>query len=175
MDSAELTAAELEAHLERLHEDAFGWALSCCGWNDADAEDVLQTTYVKVISGRASFGGRSSFRTWLFGVIRQTSREHRRRARSQQERAERLALEPTGGIGAPDPPDASVERADQARRLRAVLEQLPERQREVLHLVFYEDMTVREASEVMEVSLGSARVHYERGKKRLRGLLGDIG
>jgi RNA polymerase sigma factor (sigma-70 family) len=173
MDSPELTPAELEAHLARHHEDAFGWALSCCGWNDADAEDVLQTTYVKVISGRARFGGRSSFRTWLFGVIRQTAREHRRRTRSHEERARLLAREPVEAARVADPPDHEVERSEQARRLRAALDALPERQREVLHLVFYQDMTIREAAEVMEVSLGSARVHYERGKKRLRGLLGE--
>jgi RNA polymerase sigma-70 factor (ECF subfamily) len=173
MDSPELTPEELESQLARLHEDGFGWALSCCGWSDADAEDVLQTTYVKVISGRARFGGRSTFRTWLFGVIRQTAREHRRRARSHEERAERLAREPVEAGATAHAPDRAVERAEEARRLRAALEELPERQREVLHLVFYQDMTIREAAEVMEVSLGSARVHYERGKKRLRGLLGE--
>ena len=77
-----MTPEELEAQLERLHEASYGWALSCCGWNEADAEDVLQTTYLKVISGRARFEGRAAFRTWLFGVIRFTAREHRRTATS---------------------------------------------------------------------------------------------
>ena len=82
MTSSELTPEELEAQLARLHEDSFGWALSCCGWDEMEAEDVLQTTYLKVVSGRARFGGRSAFRTWLFGVIRQTAYEHIRRAKS---------------------------------------------------------------------------------------------
>jgi RNA polymerase sigma-70 factor (ECF subfamily) len=172
MDQSELPPAELEARLSRLHEDSFGWALSCCGWDDADAEDVLQTTYVKVISGRARFGGRSTFRTWLFGVIRQTAREHFRRARSHRERAERLAREPSATGPAVRRPDELQERSEQSRALLAALEELPGRQREVLHLVFYQDLTIREAAEVMEVSLGSARVHYERAKKRLRDLLG---
>ena len=171
MDAAELTGDELEALLGRLHEDSFGWALSCSGWNHADAEDVLQTTYVKVVSGRARFGGRSTFRTWLFGVIRQTAREHERRARSHVQRAERLARELPS---ASEPgTDAGAERAERSRLLLQALAELPGRQREVLHLVFYQDLTIREAAEVMEVSLGSARVHYERGKKRLRSLLSE--
>jgi RNA polymerase sigma-70 factor (ECF subfamily) len=147
--------------------------MSCAGWNDADAEDVLQTTYLKVISGRARFGGRSSFRTWLFGVIRQTAREHARSDRSQAKRAELLELEvaATAG-GSADDGEARVEAEDRNRILRAALSQLADRQREVLHLVFYQDLTIREAAEVMEVSLGSARVHYERGKARLRSILG---
>ena len=172
MDSPELTSDELEAQLAQLHEDSFGWALNCCGWDESDAEDVLQTTYVKVISGRARFGGRSTFRTWLFGVVRQTAREHRRRAHSHQERAERLAREPMTGDAYAPRPDEVYERSEQNQALLAAMEELPGRQREVLHLVFYQGLTIQEASEVMEVSLGSARVHYERGKKRLRGILG---
>ena len=170
MDASELTRSELEAQLARLHEDSFGWALSCCGWNHADAEDALQTTYVKVVSGRARFGGRSAFRTWLFGVIRQTAREQRRRVLSHEERAERLAREPVEPVAGPD---QAVELSERARVLKEALDALPERQRDVLHLVFYQDLTIREAAEVLEVSLGTARVHYERGKKRLRALLAE--
>jgi RNA polymerase sigma-70 factor (ECF subfamily) len=70
-------------------------------------------------------------------------------------------------------PDEVTERAERARALRAALAELPERQRAVLHLVFYQDLTIREAAHVLEVSLGTARVHYERGKKRLRDLLAE--
>jgi RNA polymerase sigma factor (sigma-70 family) len=174
---SELGSAELEALLAELHEESFGWALSCCGWVDADAEDVLQNAYVKVISGRARFGGRSTFRTWLFGVIRQTAREHRRRERSQAERAELLSREPEPGRPREPRPDEMQELAERRRRLLDALGALPERQRQVLHLVFYQDLTIREAAEVLEVSLGTARVHYERGKERLRRLLApeDVG
>ena len=52
--------------------------------------------------------------------------------------------------------------------------ELSERQQEVLHLTFYQHMTIEEAARVMDVSLGSARTHYERGKARLRHLLSGV-
>src|SRR2546427_2355867 len=75
-----MSPADLTAKLEELHAAAFGWALSCCGWDRAAAEDVLQATYLKLLDGRARFDGRSTFRTFVFGVIARTAREARRRA-----------------------------------------------------------------------------------------------
>ena len=68
-------------------------------------------------------------------------------------------------------PSRKIERDEQAARLRAALEKLPARQAEALHLVFYQDLALNEAAQVMRVSLGSVRQHYERGKARLRELL----
>lgn len=171
MDPSEHHTDELELQLEKLHTASFGWACSCCGWNEADAEDVLQTVYMKVISGKAQYHGQSAFRTWLFGVIRHTASELARSVRSAERKVTRLAVEARGSENQVEQPDEAIERAERNRLLRTALAELPDRQREVLDLVFYQDMTVREAAEVMEVSIGSARVHYDRGKKKLRALL----
>jgi len=165
---------ELEAQLERLHTESFGWALHCCGRNETEAEDVLQTTYLRVVSGTARFAGRSKFRTWLFGVIRRTAMEMRRKDRAREDRTLRLIPAGVPDGRAVDPVER-LDRESRSRRLLRALDGLSERQRETLHLVFYQDLTIEEAAEVMGISLGSARTHYERGKDRLRTLLQGHG
>jgi RNA polymerase sigma factor (sigma-70 family) len=84
----------------------------------------------------------------------------------------KLLLQLSGAAHDPRPsPARKMELDERAAELRRCLAQLPARQAEVLHLVFYQDLTLNEAAEVMRVSIGSVRQHYERGKARLRTLL----
>jgi len=160
----------LRTQIAEHHTAGYGWAMACCGRDATMAEDVLQTACLKVLQGRARYGGRSSFKTWWFAVIRQTAADERRRHWLRQ-----LKLAAFGA----ESPDAAHEETfgeplDHAQRqawLERALAALPARQREVLHLVFYQEMSVEAAAEVIGVSVGTARVHYARGKDRLRETL----
>jgi RNA polymerase sigma-70 factor (ECF subfamily) len=160
--------AELEQQIAALHPASFAWALACTRWNTAEAEEVLQSVYLSILEGRARFDGRSSFRTWLFAVVRNmAARAHRRRWLEARAPWRLLG-------GAPDPaPVDPVASEERGARVRRALGTLPARQREVLDLVFFHEMTVEQAAEVMEVSTGTARTHYHRGKLRLLELLGS--
>jgi RNA polymerase sigma-70 factor (ECF subfamily) len=167
-----MDGVELRMQLEQVHPDCFGWAMSCCGHDRDDAEEVLQTVYLRVLDGHARYDARSSFRTWLFGVIRRTAASERRKAWL---RGLLLARE-AGGFAsdAVVAPDAEVELESRRDVLRHALDNLTARQREVLQLVFYHDLTVEEAAAVMRVRVGSARTHYARGKANLAAMLGGI-
>jgi RNA polymerase sigma-70 factor (ECF subfamily) len=169
---ATVTRAGIERELETLHPASFGWALACCGFDRQEAEDVLQTAYLKAIQGRARFNGHSSPRTWFFAVIRLTAVE-RRRCRAVR----RLALARwIRGMPAPDPvptPEVASADVEELHRLRESLTRLSSRQRDLLHLVFYQELTIEDAAHVLGISVGSARTHYERGKAQLRRLLAE--
>ena len=155
---------DLARALEDLHPANFTWALGCCRRNRDDAEEVLQTVYVMVLDGRAQFDGRSALKTWLFGVIRRVALAHARRRWLREKLIAKW-------FRANDTVEASSELVENSE-LTAALARLPRRQREVLDLVFYHEMTVDQAAAVMQISCGSARVHYDRAKKRMREILG---
>jgi RNA polymerase sigma factor (sigma-70 family) len=164
---------DLENELARHHRAAFGWARACCRWDRSAADDVLQSAYLKVLDGRARFGGQGEFRAFLFGVIRRTAYEERRQRLLR--RTLSLSALRRDRVTAPAPNDlGALVREETSRALIAALRRLSARQREVLHLVFYHDLTITAAAEVLGMSVGSARVHYERGKAQLRKLL-DTG
>src|SRR5262245_5940988 len=161
-----MTDSELRAAMETHHSESYGWALTCCARSSVEAETVLQTVYLKVLMGKARYDGRSSFKTWLFAVIRRTAADERRRQMLRNILLNRHQASPAPA--AVERPDEAAYRAEIQRLLRDLLTRLPRRQREVLQLVFYHDMSLAEAAQVMGISLGSTRTHYERGKKHLR-------
>jgi len=128
---------------------------------------VLQEVYLRVLDGRAHFAGRASVKTWLFAVIRRTAREQDRRRWLRAALLERwFRGEPT--TDSLSGPEHALDVPESNQKLRAALGLLSRRQQEVLHLVFYQDLTIEDASVALGISLGSARTHFERGKARLR-------
>jgi RNA polymerase sigma-70 factor (ECF subfamily) len=165
--------AELKAELETLHSASFGWALNCCRRDRAEAEEVLQTVYLKILEGKACFRGEASLKTWLFAVIRKTAIGEHRKNILRKLRWSDNSKTATTLVSPLDQPGAAFEKSETQALFQTALKSLPRRQREALHLVFYQDLSLKEAAQVMGISIGSARQHYDRGKKRLREYLGQ--
>jgi RNA polymerase sigma-70 factor (ECF subfamily) len=129
---------------------------------------VLQQTYTHLIEGSARFDGAASLKTWLFAVIRNVARQRTRRQLLSL-RLFATAQHPEDRHNETAAADAQLD--ERRRRVLGALRQLPARQRETLELTFYRELTIEQAARVMGISIGSARVHYERGKRSLAARL----
>ena len=169
-----MVAQDVKQSLEELHPASFAWSLVCCHGNYPEAEEVLQAAYLKVLERRARFSGRSSFKTWFFSVVRTTALERRRRRRVRHALLIGWARSEPSTETAPDP-HADAARTQRSARILRALTCLSSRQRQVLELVFYQDLTLAQAATVLRLSLGAVRTHYARGKKNLSAALARGG
>ena len=120
------------------------------------AEEVLQETMMAAWKGARKFKGRSKVTTWLLGIAKNQACNLLRR----EERGRRVPE-------TPDPvPDPAGE-AEMAVLVERALDTLPEAQREVLHLVFYENLSVRETAELLDVPEGTVKSRMYHARRNL--------
>ncbi len=147
--------------LEAMHSQVYGWALSRCGFDHTAAEDLMQQAYVELLSGNARFDNKSSLRTFVFAVVQNLAKNRFRRLATRlrlvRQHAE-LAIDEA--VNAP-----AIEQNDS---VWSAVRALPARQRDIIELIFCRELTIEEAAQVMGVTTGTGRVHYDRAKKALR-------
>jgi len=153
-----------EDDLRNLHQDAVQWAMYCTGYDRELAREVVQQTYLKVVDGSARYSKKSALKTWLFGVIRLTSLECRRKQQLHAVRTREL-----DELESQEAP-AGVE-AHYGEYSGAYLEQalaaLSRGQREIIYLAFYREHTLTEIAEITGAGIGSVRTQYHRAKLKL--------
>lgn len=123
------------------------------GVYESAVDDVVQEIFVVVHRRLSDFEGRSSIRTWLFGIVLRVVREHRRSVRRKSPLSAGDAdLVPTDAEHAPDERAA---KAEAARTLHAILDELDDEKREVFVLAELEQMTAPEIVEALGVPLNT--------------------
>jgi RNA polymerase sigma-70 factor (ECF subfamily) len=144
----------------------------------AVAQEVTQDTWMAVVRGVDRFEGRSSFKTWLFRIqlnrARTAASREQRAGRPQPIDDERFDASGAWAV----PPEPWADRAEDklmaeqlARRVQALLDDLPDAQRQVVVLRDVEGLPPSEVAEMLGVSDGNQRVLLHRGRARLRQLL----
>ena len=137
-----------ERHAERVYRFSISLVR-----NTHLAEEVLQETMLTVWKSGASFRGASKATTWILGIARNQAHSLLRR----EKKGERLPEDPKGE---PDP----AEVAEIDVRVTRALQTLSSEQQEVLHLVFYEEMSLANAAAVLGIPEGTvkSRLFYAR-------------
>jgi RNA polymerase sigma-70 factor (ECF subfamily) len=135
--------------------------------SDADAADVTQQAFVRAFRGLATFRGAASVRSWLYRIAINCAlswlRDHRR-----EQPAEIADDALTDHHQAP----ARIEGEEVSARLRGAIAQLPPKQKMVLELRIFDDLSFREVAELADCSENTAKVNFHYAVKRLRDILG---
>jgi RNA polymerase sigma-70 factor (ECF subfamily) len=145
------------------HFDFVWRTLRRYGVPETAMDDAVQDAFLVVHSRLPTFEGRSSLRTWIFGIARRVARDHRR---SRAEWAGAEVLEALPDVGSSSPL-AALETMEKARLLERLLVGLVPERREAFILVKLEEMTILEAGEALGVN---ANTIYSRVRTACREL-----
>jgi RNA polymerase sigma-70 factor (ECF subfamily) len=134
---------------------------------DADAKDVTQQVFVRAFKGLATFRGAASVRSWLYRIAINCAlswiRDHRREQPAEIAEDSLTALPVAPGRIADD---------QDGMRLRAAIAQLPPKQKLVLELRVFDDLSFKEVAELADCSENTAKVNFHYAVKKLRDILG---
>jgi RNA polymerase sigma-70 factor (ECF subfamily) len=135
------------------------------GNEEADAWDVLQQTWLKVLRGIAGLKEPRNLAPWLYRIARNTAINHGAERSRHCPRFEELAL-PADAEDDPGPRNI-----DDAEQIHHGLLQLPLAHREVLTLHFLESMTVEQIAQVLDVPAGTVKSRLYHARHALRAVL----
>lgn len=146
----------VQQHTDRLYR----LALSYCR-NREDAEDVVQEVFIKYLKHRGTFQNEAQLRSWLLKVTANTCRDLLR----SPWRHRRCSLEEIG--------EPAVLMEEESALLTAVLG-LPTKYRGIVHLYYYEDYSVADIAEILEISESAVRMRLLRARQRLKDELEGV-
>lgn len=144
---------------ERLY-----WHIRRLVLNHADADDVLQNTFIKIYRGIIHFEGKSKLYTWLYRIATNEALTHlQNRQRRQSQSLDDEALFLANRLRADEWFDGDEAQA----RLQIAIAQLPEKQRIVFNLRYFEEMPYEEMSAVLGTSVGALKASFHHATKKV--------
>jgi RNA polymerase sigma-70 factor (ECF subfamily) len=137
--------------------------------NHEDANDVAQEVFLKAYRAIRRFRGDSSFSTWLYRIAVNTCLNFRSARKPETEELPEALADPRVGVV------ASLEHAEQARRVRDAIRRLPEKQRATLILKVYHDLTHEEVARILGSTVGTVKANLFHALGNLRKLVLEAG
>lgn len=146
--------------------------------NDADAEDVMQNTLVKILRKADSYRGESDPMGWIYRIALNEARElHRRRKRRPATSLDALPVDfdetqhPVGVTDIAKRPDKAAMAGEIEARIREAIENLPDGYREAVVLHDLEGVPYAQAADLLGLSLGGFKTRLHRARLHLRNVL----
>ena len=155
-----------EVIYDRHSTAAFSLALRICGGRGM-AEDVVQDAFLSLWRGRARYDQRrGAVRGWLLGIVHNAAIDRLRRSGvHERRRASDEGIQDR--LEAPERTDAEVERREQADELHRALQTLPEDQRRVIELAYFDGFSHTEIAAALSQPVGTVKGRMRLGLLKL--------
>lgn len=141
--------------------------------SEADTADVVQQAFVRALRALPGFRGAASLRSWLFRIAINCAlswiRDHKREVPTEPAD---MPSAPEDGLAEPAAL-AQLQSLDRGEALRSAVAKLPPKQKLVLELRVFDDLSFREVAELAECNENTAKVNFHYALKRLRELMAE--
>ncbi len=157
----------LDAYQERLY-----WHIRHLVGGHDDASDVLQNCLLNVVRGIGQFEGRSALYTWLFRIA---SNEAMTFLGRRQRQAAASLDEAEEGVVRALQADPWFDGDALQGALQQALQQLPDRQRQVFTLRYFDELSYRDIAEILDISEGALKASFHHAAKKIERYIEENG
>lgn len=134
-----------------------------------DADDILQNTFIKAWTGLESFRGDAKLSTWLYRIANNETLNHLER------RKQTFSLDDEQSTIVNTLQQDSYFDGDETQlQLQQAISQLPDKQRMVFNMKYFQEMKYEEMSEILGTSIGALKASYHHAVKKITCFFGNI-
>jgi RNA polymerase sigma-70 factor (ECF subfamily) len=152
--------------LMRRHQQRVYWVARRIVGDHAEADDVAQETFVKAYLGLGEFRGDASFFTWVYRIAVNLSLNAVRKRQVMNYLRESELL--SKFLPSEDDPSAGVEQSEVESALRRAIATLPEKQKAVFVMRYYDELSYVEIAKVLKTSVGGLKANYFHALNKVR-------
>ncbi|MCF6279069.1 MAG: RNA polymerase sigma factor [Flavobacteriaceae bacterium] len=151
--------------VERYQNLVFSLAIKMLK-NREESEEVSQDTFIKAYKSLKSFNGESKFSTWIYRIAYNTSLD-RMKKNSRFNNSIEIDNIPSKDIQLTDTIFEGIERKERSEIVQRCMNQLPEDERVILHLFYFEELSLKEIGTIVSITEGNVKVKLFRARKKL--------
>ena len=156
------------SELVKLYKEKLYWHIRYILKNHDDTDDVLQNTFIKVYRNIEKFKGDSRLYSWMYRIARNESITFlNKRAKLLKISNEELQNQIISNLES----DVYFEADDIKLKLQKAIQTLPEKQREVFNLRYFEEMKYQEMSDLLQTSESALKSNYHHASKKVEEFL----